>query len=211
MNKLIAFGSSTIMYNTAYPSLIAQRLNCEYVNRAKPTNSNHKIARMILSHDNYQPNDFVLAEWTSTRRHEWRSEFGWAGSNMATYPQGSGTYEDHYYQQGPGQWEYNGVYTALKEIILAQTFLKTNKINYLFTFFPDEVLCSFLLKNPDEYIGTMMKLIDWDQFVLFDNHGFVEWCRINNYEFELDGNHPAPSAHSHGADYILRNFNTNDK
>jgi hypothetical protein len=210
MNNLVAFGSSTIMYDTAYPSLIAQKLNFNYVNKSKPTNSNHKIARMILSYNNYQPGDVVLAEWTSTRRHEWRTELGWAGSNMATYPQGSGTYEDHYYQQGPGQWEYNGVYTALKEIILAQTFLKNSKIDYLFTFFPDEVLHSMLLKTPDEYIGAMLKLIDWNQFILFDGHGFVQWCRINNYEFEPDGNHPAPSAHSLGAEYILKNFKIND-
>ena len=209
MNKLIAFGSSTIMYDTAYPSLIAKELNYEYVNRSKPTNSNHKIARQILSYTDYQPGDFVLAEWTSTTRHEFRTNQGWQGSNMATYPRGSGTFEDHYYQQGPGQWEYNGVYTALKEIVLAQTFLQANNINYLFTFFPDEVLSSMLLKTPDEYIGAMLKLIVWNQFVLFDNHGFVEWCRTNNYEFETDGNHPAPSAHRLGADYILRNRKIN--
>lgn len=198
------------MFDTAYPKLLADHHAYEYVNRSKPTNSNHKIARMILSYDNYSPGDFVIAEWTSTGRHEWRSEFGWAGSNMFTYPQGSGTYEDHYYQQGPGQWEYNGVYTALKEILLAQTFLKSNNIKYLFTWFPDEVLCSMLLKDPDKYIGSLVKLIDQDQFVLFDDHGFVEWCRTNNYEFEPDGNHPAPSAHRLGADYILRNFNINE-
>jgi hypothetical protein len=197
------------MYDTAYPSLIAQQLNFKYINRAKPTNSNHKISRMILSYEDYQLDDFVIAEWTSTIRHEFRTEHGWTGSNMITYPKGSGTFEDHYYQQGPGQWEYNGVYTALKEILLAQTFLKSNNIKYLFTFFPDEVLCSNLLKTPDQYIGSMMKLVDWDQFVLFDGHGFVEWCKVNNYEFE-DGNHPAPSAHGLGADYILKNFKIND-
>ena len=164
---------------------------------------------MILSYKDYQPDDFVVAEWTSTIRHEFRTELGWHGSNMATYSKGSGTFEDHYYQQGPGQWEYNGIYTTLKEIVLAQTFLKSNSINYLFTFFTDEVLCSKLLKTPDEYIGSMMKLIDWDQFVIFNGRGFVEWCRANNYEF-ADISHPAPSAHRLGADYILKNFKIND-
>ena len=68
------------MYDTAYPSLIAQQLNCEYVNRSKPTNSNHKIARMVLSYTDYQPGDVVLAEWTSTTRHEFRTNQGWQGS-----------------------------------------------------------------------------------------------------------------------------------
>jgi hypothetical protein len=206
MNKLIAFGSSTILKKTAYPSLLAKRLNFEYVCRAKPTNSNHKIARMILSYQDYKPGDFILVEWTSNIRHEFRTEFGWVGSSMATYKKGTGSFEESYYQNGPGQWEYNGVYSTLKEIVLAQTFLKANNINYLFIFYPDEILYSTLYQKPDEYIGSLIKLINWDQFLNFNQHGFQEWCRINNYEFESDNSHPAASAHQLATDYIIENF-----
>jgi len=206
MNKLIAFGSSPIMKDTAYPSLIAQQLNVQYVCRAKPTNSNHKIARMILSYDDYQPDNFVLTEWTSGIRNEFRTEQGWMGTSMATYKKGTGSFEEHYYQQGPGQWEYTGVYQTLKEIVLAQTFLKANNIPYLFTFYPDEILKSNLYRRPDEYIGPLLKLIDWNCFLHFDNHGFLAWCKENNYEFESDGSHPADSAHQQAADYVLKNF-----
>lgn len=203
MTKLVAFGSSTIIHNTSYPSVIAQRSNLEYVNRAKFVNSNHKISRMILSYQDYQPGDVVIAEWTSTVRHEFRTNEGWAPSNMNTYIKGSGSFEEHYYTQGPGQWEYTGVYSALKEMLIAQTFLKARNISYLFTFFPEDVVASYHLHKPDDYIGALKSLIDWDLTLLFDGHGFKQWCINNNYEFDAEGAHPQPSAHQHAADYIL--------
>lgn len=206
MSKLIAFGSSTILKDTAYPGLVAQQLNFDYVCRAKPSNSNHKIARMVLSHADYQPDDFVLVEWTSTIRHEFRTELGWMGSNMASYKKGAGSFEEAYYENGPGRWEYNGIYTMLKEIVLVQTFLKAQNSNYLFLFYPDDLLYSHLYKQPDEYLGSMIRLIDWSRFLHFDGHGFQGWCRANNYEFEADDSHPAASAHQLAADYVLANF-----
>lgn len=206
MKKLIAFGSSTIQNETAYPNIIAQRLNVEYVSRAKPSNSNHKIARMVISHQEYESGDFVLVEWTSTIRHEFRTEHGWNGSNMASYKKGSGGFEEAYYEYGPGRWEYNGVYQALKEMVLAQTFLKSKNINHLFIFYPDDLPCSFLFQHPDEYLGAMINLIDWTRVLYFDGHGFQGWCQLNKLELEADGSHPAPSAHKLAADYVLENF-----
>lgn len=210
MTKLVAFGSSTIINDTSYPSLIAQRSNLDYVSRAKFVNSNHKISRMILSYTDYQPGDVVIAEWTSTVRHEFRTNEGWAPSNMNTYIKGSGSFEEHYYTQGPGQWEYTGVYSALKEMLVAQTFLKDRNISYLFTFFPEDVVGSYRFKEPDEYIGSLKSLIDWNQCLLFDDHGFKQWCINNDYEFDSEGAHPQPSAHAHAADYILKNITLDD-
>jgi hypothetical protein len=206
MSRLIAFGSSTIQDKTAYPALVARRLNFDYVNRAKVLNSNHKIARMVLSYPDYQPNDFVLVEWTSTIRHEFRTELGWMPSNMNSYKKGTGSFEEAYYTNGPGRWEYNGIYTMLKEIVLAQTFLKAQNIKHLFLFYPDDLLASFLYKEPDQYLGSMIQLIDWSRFLHFDGHGFREWCLINNYAFEEGSSHPAPMSHRLAADYILNNF-----
>ena len=68
MSRLIAFGSSIIMGASAFPGILAQRLNRNYVSRVKPTNSNHKISRMILSQE-YESNDIVLVDWTTTIRN----------------------------------------------------------------------------------------------------------------------------------------------
>ena len=186
------------MMKKSFPELIAAHLCRDYVSRAKPTNSNHKIARMVLS-QSYNSDDFVLVDWTTTIRHEFRTEKGWMGISMATYKPGCG-FEDQWYQ-GPGQWEYTGVSSSLKEIILAQTFLVSQNIPYLFTFDYDDIIKSNLLEEPDDYISSLKNLIDWSRIVLFDNEGFLSWCRKNNCEFNIS--HPKEPAHVMAADYLL--------
>ena len=139
MNRLIAFGSSPIMAFESivpYPKIIADRLGLAYDSQAKPLTSNSKIARKVLTYSNYQ-SDIVLVSWTSTTRSEFRTEHGWMTTNLNTYRPGSG-FEEHWYQ-GPGQWEYTGVSTALKEIVLVQSFLKLRNIPYVFLFDNNEV------------------------------------------------------------------------
>jgi len=201
MSRLIAFGSSIIMMKNSFPELLAEQLSRDYVSRVKPTNSNHKIARMVLS-QSYEPNDIVLVDWTTTIRHEFRTEKGWQGISMATYKPGCG-FEEQWYQ-GPGRWEYTGVSSSLKEIILAQTFLVAQNIPYVFTFDYDDIIESNLLEEPDDYIGSLKNLIDWSRVKLFDDQGFLSWCRKNNYEF--DGSHPKETAHVMAADYLLDKF-----
>ena len=202
MPKLIAVGSSTIIAPWSFPAIIAKKLNYEFVSKAKPIISNHKITRKILSYESYQPGDFVLADWTSTVRHEFRTQQGWTGTSRGNIKPGS-VFEEQWYQ-GPGQWEYTGVYFALKEILLAQTFLVNKNIPYLFVFDNNEVLDSMLYKEPDPYLASLISLINWDQFLWFENNGFVNWCKKHNYEF--DGTHPVKSAHQAAAEYILNNF-----
>jgi len=201
MSRLVAFGSSIIMEKNSFPELIATHLSRDYVSRIKPVNSNHKIARMVL-YQSYESDDFVLVDWTTTIRHEFRTEQGWIGTSRATYKPGCG-FEEHWYQ-GPGQWEYTGISSSLKEIILAQTFLVARRIPYMFTFDYDDIIASNLLEEPDNYISSLKSLIDWDRVVLFDNHGFLTWCKKNNYEFA--GSHPKQSSHKMAADYLLDKF-----
>ena len=201
MSRLIAFGSSIIMGASAFPGILAQRLNRNYVSRVKPTNSNHKISRMILSQE-YESNDIVLVDWTTTIRNEFRTEQGWMGTSMATYKAGCG-FEEHWYL-GPGKWEYTGVYSSLKEILVAQIFLQKHRIPYVFTFDYNDIIDSTLLKQPDEYIGMLTTLIDWNYIALFDGHGFLNWCKQNNLEF--NGSHPTQTSHKLAADYLLDNF-----
>ena len=58
MTRLVAYGSSPIKEAFAFPAQIARRLEREYVSRVKPLNSNHKLARQILSQE-YEPDDLV--------------------------------------------------------------------------------------------------------------------------------------------------------
>lgn len=202
MSRVIAFGSSPIRGNPGFPEIIANHLGREYLDKSKQVSSNSKISRIIVSTE-YSPDDFALVAWTSTIRHEFRTEHGWMASNMATYNKGTGSFEDHWYA-GPGNWEYTGVSTALKEIILAQTFFKEKQLSYLFTFDNNDVIDSLLISDPDPYIASLVSMINWKQILLFENNGFINWCRKKNYSF--DQGHMSDESHQIAADYIIENF-----
>jgi len=206
MNRLIAFGSSPIMaFNNTivpYPKIIANHLGFEYDSQAKPLTSNSKIARKVLTYPHYQ-NDLVLISWTSTTRSEFRTEHGWMGTNLNTYQTGSG-FEEHWYQ-GPGQWEYTGVSTALKEMVLVQSFLKSRGIPYVFLFDNNEILHSCWYQEPDEYMGAVISSIDQSKILTFEGQGFVPWCEAQGYS-RMQGNHFDNSAHEHAVNIISAHF-----
>jgi hypothetical protein len=185
-----------------YPKIIANQLSIEYDSQVKPLTSNSKIARKVLSYPNYQ-NDMVLVSWTSTTRSEFRTEHGWTATNLSTYQPGSG-FEEHWYQ-GPGQWEYTGVSTALKEMVLVQSFLQSRDIPYVFLFDNNEVLHSRLYQEPDAYIGGIISSIDQSKILTFNGQGFVPWCETQGYS-RVQGNHFNTPAHKHAADIISAHF-----
>lgn len=204
MNTLIAVGSSPLMLNTSYGGVIAKQLGFNYVSLSRPVNTNQKICRKILSYSKYQPGDFVLVEWTSTIRYEFRTEHGWTNTNPNSYKKDIGSFEEYFYEKGPGQWEYSGIYTMLKEIVTAQTFLKSKNIDYLFTFFHDDLLQSVLYLDSDcPYLGALKSLIDYEKVFTFDGHGANHWFRNNNCEY-FDSTHPAESAHKQMGHYMLQ-------
>ena len=206
MNRLIAFGSSPIMALNKtivpYPQIVADRLGIAYDSQAKPRTSNNKVARKILSYKDYS-DDMVLVSWATTIRAEFRSEHGWAATDMTTCVPGSG-FEEQWYA-GPGRWEYTGVSTALKEILIAQSFLKSRGIPYMFTFDTNEIVHSQLYQRPDEYLGAIIETIDHSRIFLFENQGFVPWCESKGYARQ-QGNHFETQAHEHAADIINAHF-----
>jgi hypothetical protein len=185
-----------------YPKIIANQLGLEYDSQAKPLTSNSKIARKVLTYVDYQ-DDMVLISWTSTTRSEFRTEHGWAATNLNTYQPGSG-FEEHWYQ-GPGQWEYTGVSTTLKEMVLIQSFLQSRDIPYVFLFDNNEVLHSCWYQEPDEYIGAIISAIDQSKIATFEGQGFVPWCEAQGY-VRVQGNHFDTVAHEHAANIINAHF-----
>lgn len=207
MSTLVSFGSSPVTFlsgdtqnKKTFPLIVAEKLGFDYDCQGRPNSSNSKIARKILSYT-FADNDCAVAIWTSTVRFEFRTELGWTGTNKFTYKPGCG-FEEAWYQ-GPGNWEYTGVHSTLKEIALAQVYLKTHNINYKFLFDNNEVINSVLCKNPDPYIGGLMSVIDWSKFIFFENQGFMPWCKNN---FVYNDSHPTQEAHTAAADYVLSNW-----
>jgi hypothetical protein len=215
INKLIAFGSSPIMgknplfpslTTTTYPNVIANKLNLKFKLLARPGPSNSRITRTIL-HTDLQ-NALALVSWTSSARCEFRTENGWKSVSIIKHHQSSAVGFEKSWYEGPGKWEYTSVSTTLKEILLAQTFLNSKNVPYVFLFDNNEIVKSFLYQNPDSYLKSIIDLIDWKKFVLFDGQGFAPWCRDNGYA-GFKGNHFNDDAHQCAADYIMSNWHLN--
>jgi len=211
MNRIVSFGSSPILHHPLFnkgdlpfPAIIAKKLDVDYVTRAKPLSSNTKITRKILTYK-FQQRDFAFVAWSSPSRFEFRTEHGWMSINPATYKTEDSFGEQWY--NGPGQWEYTIISIALKEILIAQTFLNQLNIPYIFVFDNDEILESHLYINPDVYLKSLLTLIDWDKIIKFEGHGFMPWAKSCNFEFvsnnpEIDGK-PGSNAHIAAADYLI--------
>jgi len=205
-SKITAFGASITAgrglkdKTNTWSSIIARNLQLEYLCLADISLSNATITRKILNH-NHEPDQLVLVLWTSTTRYEFKTEDDWLIITPSSNQQG---FTKQWYS-GPGQWEYTGVSNTLKEILLAQTFLRDKNISYLFTIDNNEVHGSWLKNSGDTYIKQLYNLIDWDRFVFFDNQGFLPWCKEKQFEMAEDG-HPLEHAHSAAANYILSNL-----
>ena len=81
----------------------------------------------------------------------------------------------------------------------------------MFAFDNNELLASWLVSNPDEYLSSMINIVDWNRVIRFpDNQGFSNWAKDNNFVFHGQrAGHPGYagySAHRAAADYILDNY-----
>lgn len=203
-SRVISFGAS-ITYGSELPdpsntwsSIIAKKLTASYLCLAKPAAANASIAREILSFDSYS-NDVVLVMWTSATRYEFRTANGW--ENISPWSDQKGFVKEWY--RGPGDYEYTEVATTLRDILLAKQFLDSIEIPYLFVFDNNELRTSYTWEHCDSYIAAMANMLPWENMLWFNDTGFLEWCRDNNYPFI--NTHPGTEAHAAAADYILAN------
>jgi len=201
-SRLISYGSS-VLYGSELPpgslsmsAIIAQKLGLDYLCRAKPVSSNTKIARKIISYQDYR-DDFVLVMWTAPNRYEFRSDHGWRG--FTTFNHRDALLTEWF--DGPGGLEYTEVMTTLQAMCLAQQFLVGRNIPYLFTTDYSTVKESYTFNSNDEYIVAMKSLINWDRFIYFDDDGFVPWATKNKFTFV--GTHPSAEAHQAATNILI--------
>jgi hypothetical protein len=204
MSTVISFGAS-ITYGSELPdqthtwsSIIARNLGLDYLCLAEPAAANSSIARTIMSYEDYK-DDLILVMWTSSTRYEFRTESDW--EHISPWSDQTG-FVQHWYR-GPGQYEYTEVVTTLKEILLATSFLKKMGQQFLFVFDNDELRTSHTWSLDDPYIRTLTAMLPWDNILWFEDTGFLNWCRDNQYSFV--NSHPGIDAHLAAANYILAN------
>lgn len=211
ITRLVSFGSSPITgadlptTGSSFANIVAQQLGLSYLCLAKTISSNTKIARKIITYDGYD-SDAVMVMWSSVNRYEFRTEQGWRNyAQMDVERTGSGFIKEWF--AGPASLEYTEIFITLKEILLAQQFLESQQIPYVFLIDNDQVPTSYTFNSDDAYIKNLRGMINWDNFLTFDNQGFMPWSRSKGYEFIPPLNHhPGQEAHGAAAEYILTNW-----
>jgi hypothetical protein len=206
-SRLVSFGSSPL-YGTDLPKdsktftrLIAESLNVDYTTQARPTSSNSKILRKILTFD--FKDDYAFVMWGIPSRFEFKTEHGWINlgdrrkENAEKETQGFA----HEWYKATGNLEFTQIATSMKDIILAQNYLNNQNIPYVFTWSDHELITTHTFRSGDIYINSLIRLIDWSKFLLFDGVGFLTWAQ--QQEFSFLGPHPGAEAHQAAQDYVL--------
>lgn len=210
-SRLVSFGSSPI-YGTELPKgsktitkQIAESLSVDYTTQSRPTSSNSKILRKILIF-NFRPDDYAFVMWGIPSRFEFKTEHGWinVGDRRRENAQQETEGFVHEWYKATGNLEYTQIATSLKDIILAQNYLTHRSIPYVFTWSDHELVNTHTFTSGDIYINSLIRLIDWSKFVMFEDEGFINWARKKNFEFI--GDHPGTDAHDAGRDLVLANW-----
>jgi len=203
-DNVVSFGASITLggglkdCNNNWAKVVANSLGAQHINQAHKGAANGGISRLVCSYSDYKK-DLVLVMWTSPTRYEFRTQDDWQEINGMMDP----TEFSRAWYRGPGLYQYTEIATTVKEILLAQYFLQSRGLEYLFMFDNDDISQCWLAQNPDNYIGNLLNLIDWSNTLWFDNTGFIQWSQQNNFEFIHQ--HPSDQAHVAAANYILSN------
>ena len=116
-----------------------------------------------------------------------------------------------------GDNEYWEVYSALKEIVYLQNYLKTNGIGYMFTCADNTFWYNHTIENADSTIHSLVEQIarDQDNWFWFDAatdpwntqkpRGFYQWAVENKYR--MGTTHPLEEAHSAATQLMKDKFN----
>jgi len=188
-----------------WPSLVATHLNREYKCFAKPGSSNFTIVRFILKNiKNINKNDFVIVNWTWIDRYDYidtlnyNAEVGWKTLQAASHDDYvSKIYYKYFHSELQSKTE------TLKQILFVINLLKVQGIPFLMTCI-DPLITDKTYHAPN-YISYMQDSIDTDM-LWFDNSGFYEWSKENNYPISETGKHPLEKAHLHAFKYIKNNY-----
>ena len=229
MNKLIAFGDSftwgtdlsdefILLNNTetdatlmkrygklpnkfsklTWPSLIANDVGVDYMCHAIPGSSNQTIAREFLSNvSNISNDDMVVINWTWINRWDfYNSDNEWE----TIRPSGSKSKNSEIYFKYI-QSELWDKWESLKTISTVLDVLKSNDINFLMTCIDPLILDNKW--HAPSYIRAIQHNIN--KYILwFDEMGFYDWSKKNNFPLSTEGNHPLDKAHDEAFKYIKK-------
>jgi hypothetical protein len=192
-------------YNT-WPALLAKNLNLEYLCHSKPGASNQTIIRTLMKLINsITVDDLVVIDWTFMDRWDYidhKVEF--VEDQWKTLRPGSSNHTDiekFYYtciqSELWNKWE------SLKAISLAHYALKARDIKFLMTC-EDSLIFDQRFFNPTYVINAQNEV--YGNILWFNNKGFSDWAKDNEYKCGSKNGHPLEEAHRAAFKYILNNY-----
>jgi hypothetical protein len=133
-----------------WSNILSEKLGCIEVNQAKCGSSNDRIVRTLfdwyINSENKHKDTFVIIGWTLPHRFESFSEGKWEQRNV-----GVGWVTSHNFIDINGQIIDDEIYKRdfINHLVLVQSFLKVNNIEYLFFIVHDDGITTSLenLKN----------------------------------------------------------------
>lgn len=174
------YGEELKDLSSAWPHLLAKKLNRAVVNLGEPAASNDKIIRKVLEYilTVQERFDLVVIAWTSLGRSEFADDVGyydiWPGYAGNLFQKDNAIWRnqllDYINQYHNSQAYYK---KFLQQVVLLQSFLESKKIKYvMLNTIQNEYYKQIPVSSLDEYFDN----IDKQKFLGFNDGGMVEWA-----------------------------------
>ena len=219
------YGSECTDLNNRWSKVLANNLGLEEVNLAQPGSSNARNTRVLVEHclKNDKP-EILCMLWTFPSRHEYRLSYEIHGTNWvepsctvkiddsqkhipiskqekiqnehADFQNFCETLYKHTHD------EQADAFIMYKEMQYLQNFCKAQNIKYVPIFAHEQIWGykrPYYMSYP--WLSYMVKGID--SFYNFDGVGYVDWCKLNNYDFG-PFMHPLDEANIAAGNYLSR-------
>jgi hypothetical protein len=182
-----------------WPILLANHLNLPHLNISRPGYSNQAIARRVLKsfRNHIDADTLVILGWTWINR--W--DFYDVHKNEWTVLRPSGSdnkeFNDIYFKYMQSElWDK---WESLKCISLIHGILKQHNVRFIATCIDPLLLNK--VHHSEEYIDILQDEMSAD-LTWFDNKGFYDWSKENNFQISNEGGHPLEEAHQSAFEYV---------
>jgi hypothetical protein len=191
-----------------WPALLTKDLSIDlnnYINHSRPGYTNQSIARKFFKvlcdeQDKLNENMLVILNWTWINRWEFydAEKDKW----YMMRPSGSSKKELHNIYFKYMQSEVWDKWESLKSIALVHKTLKERNIKFIATCV-DKLIIDKEYNAPN-YVQSLQDEISRD-LLWFDNKGFYDWAKENDFPISKEGGHPLEESHQAAFEYIKEN------
>lgn len=189
--------------NLTWPALLAKDLDMQYICHARQGASNNQIARLIYNYINeFRTNDLIIVNWTWIDRSEYYNEllqpkYQWQQIRPPIDSEHAKLYYKYFFS------ELSSKYETLKNILAIQNLLTVKNILFRMTCI-DDLTINTKWHIPD-YVANMQNEIK-NNIMWFNNSGFYQWSKDNNFAIHKDNGHPLEEAHEAAFNYLKDNY-----